>query len=387
MECSLNECGVCGSESVAAFCENCNFRICKNCFHVHKKSTKLFKNHRAFLIETTQPILGQGFAGHNSRKVSKHSSGDIHTHKCATHATENLAFFCSDHSDTLCGRCVVSCHKLCKIVDLFEVNIDDEEVTACKSHLHDLAEKFKRAANKIDQNTTDNKTCKQEFLKELQQLRIDVNTWFDCLQSKCEKQYSETFETNTERLTRVRTSCNELEKRIEDHQELIDSLLTQNHVKKLYVVLNKMKQEIVEINSKLTWLDTESSFTELNFKRSSGIHKLLNDKMFDIGGLEESCSGSDEISEGPLSSITVSGRKEHTNIIFISSDKIILSNRLSDLKLICCTQYVLGFKEGSRMGAQFKRQYDCNGKDLQIWTLRGNAGTEEQDKKHGQKRS
>ena len=291
--------------SVVAFCENCNLRICETCFHMHKRSTKLFQNHVAFLIKTTKPTLDQNIAGDVAREVSQQNSVDVHTLKYATHKTEKVIFFCSDHLDTLCGRCVVSCHKLCKIVDLFEVNIDDEEVTACKSHLHDLAEKFKRAANKIDQNTTDNKTCKQEFLKELQQLRIDVNTWFDCLQSKCEKQYSETFETNTERLTRVRTSCNELEKRIEDHQELIDSLLTQNHVRKLYVVLNKMKQEIVEINSKLTWLDTESSFTELNFKRSSGIHKLLNDKMFDIGGLEESCSGSDEISEGPLSSITV----------------------------------------------------------------------------------
>ncbi|KAH3805248.1 hypothetical protein DPMN_133545 [Dreissena polymorpha] len=273
MECSLNECGVCGSGSVVAFCENCNFRICETCFHKHKRSTKLFQNHVAFLIETTKPTLDQNIAGDVTREVSKQNSGDVHTLKCATHTTENVIFFCSDHSDTLCGRCVVSCHKLCKIVDLFEVNIDDEEVTACKSHLQDLADKLKCAANKIDKNTTDNKTCKQEFMKELQQLRIDVNTWFDGLQSKCEKQYSETFETNTERFTRVQTFCNELGKRIEDHQELIDSLLTQNHVKQLYVLLNKVKQEIVEINSKLTWLDTESSFKEYNFKRSSCIQK------------------------------------------------------------------------------------------------------------------
>ncbi|KAH3715078.1 hypothetical protein DPMN_057782 [Dreissena polymorpha] len=29
-----------------------------------------------------------------------------------------------------------------------------------------------------------------------------------------------------------------------------------------------------------------------------------------------------------------------------------------DLRLICCKKYVLGFKEGSRMEAQFIRQYD-----------------------------
>ncbi|KAH3779963.1 hypothetical protein DPMN_157772 [Dreissena polymorpha] len=39
-----------------------------------------------------------------------------------------------------------------------------------------------------------------------------------------------------------------------------------------------------------------------------------------------------------------------------------LSNCLSDLRLIFCTKYVLGFKEGSRMGAHIKRQYDCKGR-------------------------
>ncbi|KAH3805247.1 hypothetical protein DPMN_133544 [Dreissena polymorpha] len=105
-----------------------------------------------------------------------------------------------------------------KFQKVTKVNVDDVEVIACKSHFEDLADKLKCAANKIDQNTTDNKTCKQEFLKELQQLRIDVNTRFECLQSKCEKQCSQTFETNTERLARVRTCCNELKKRIENHQ-------------------------------------------------------------------------------------------------------------------------------------------------------------------------
>ncbi|KAH3713131.1 hypothetical protein DPMN_072914 [Dreissena polymorpha] len=37
----------------------------------------------------------------------------------------------------------------------------------------------------------------------------------------------------------------------------------------------------------------------------------------------------------------------------------LLSKCMSDLRLICCTKYVLGFKESSRMGAQFLRQYDC----------------------------
>ncbi|KAH3871280.1 hypothetical protein DPMN_034476 [Dreissena polymorpha] len=32
-----------------------------------------------------------------------------------------------------------------------------------------------------------------------------------------------------------------------------------------------------------------------------------------------------------------------------------------DLRLICCTKYVLGFKEGSRMEAQFVRQYGYKG--------------------------
>jgi len=45
----------------------------------------------------------------------------------------------------------------------------------------------------------------------------------------------------------------------------------------------------------------------------------------------------------------------------------ILSNCLSDLRLICCTKYVLGFKEGSRMGAQFIRQYDCKGRISRFW--------------------
>ncbi|KAH3868706.1 hypothetical protein DPMN_031858 [Dreissena polymorpha] len=40
----------------------------------------------------------------------------------------------------------------------------------------------------------------------------------------------------------------------------------------------------------------------------------------------------------------------------------ILSNFLSDLRLICCTKSVLGFKEGNMIGAQFIRQYDCKGR-------------------------
>ncbi|KAH3805270.1 E3 ubiquitin-protein ligase DTX3L-like [Dreissena polymorpha] len=107
-----------------------------------------------------------------------------------------------------------------------------------------------------------------------------------------------------------------------------------------------MKQEIVEINSKLTWLDTESSFTELNFKRSSGIHKLLNDRMFDIGGLEESCSGSDEISEGPLSSITVSS--EELNEQCIICMKVICNpKKLKCGHIFCgeCINQSLRFKQ------------------------------------------
>ncbi|KAH3805239.1 hypothetical protein DPMN_133536 [Dreissena polymorpha] len=309
MECSLNECGVCGSESVVAFCKNCNFRICENCFHMHRRSTKLFHNHVAFLIETTKPTLHQTIAGDDAREVSKQNSGDVHTLKCTTHTTENVIFFCSDHSYTLCGRCVVSSHKSCKIVDLFDVNVNDEEINTCTSHLRDLEEKLKSAANKIDQNTTYNQTCKDVFLNELQQVRADVNTWFDRLQSKYETHCSETFDTNNERFTKVQTVCNELMKRIEEHQESINTLLKQNHVKQLYILLNKVEQEIVEINSKLNLLEIESSFNEYKFKRSSGIQQLLNDTMFDIGDLDELCSGSDEISEGELSSITIADTK------------------------------------------------------------------------------
>jgi len=45
----------------------------------------------------------------------------------------------------------------------------------------------------------------------------------------------------------------------------------------------------------------------------------------------------------------------------------ILSNCLSDLRLIRCTKYVLGFKKGSGIGAQFIRQYDCKGRHSRLW--------------------
>ncbi|KAH3706581.1 hypothetical protein DPMN_065969 [Dreissena polymorpha] len=39
-----------------------------------------------------------------------------------------------------------------------------------------------------------------------------------------------------------------------------------------------------------------------------------------------------------------------------------ISNCLNDLRLVCFNQYVIGFKEGMRMGAQFIRQYVSKGK-------------------------
>ncbi|KAH3713182.1 hypothetical protein DPMN_072968 [Dreissena polymorpha] len=63
----------------------------------------------------------------------------------------------------------------------------------------------------------------------------------------------------------------------------------------------------------------------------------------------------------------------------------ILSNFLSDLRLICCTKYVLGFRQQD--GSSVHKTIRLPGKDLHILTPPGNAGTEEQDQKHCQKRS
>ncbi|KAH3849788.1 uncharacterized protein LOC127870730 [Dreissena polymorpha] len=305
MECSLNECGVCAAESVVAFCENCNFRICGSCFQMHKKSTKLFQNHVAFAIEETKQNLDICISENDVLQFLKQNSGDIHTHKCARHTTENLVLFCPDHIDTLCARCVVSFHKSCKLIDLFEVHVDEEEVSTCKSNLHDIEEELKSAENKIEKNTLKNKACKNEFLEELQQLRREVNKWFDHQQLKCGKQCSKTFETNGERLTKVQTFCKENRQRIQEHQELIDTLKAQNHVKRLYVVLNQIRKEIEQIKLKFNWLHNESGFNGYVFQRSNGLEQLLNVQTFDIGGLEEWCNGSDDISDDSLSSVMV----------------------------------------------------------------------------------
>ncbi|KAH3773933.1 B-box type zinc finger protein ncl-1-like [Dreissena polymorpha] len=305
MDCSLNECGVCASESVVAFCENCNFKICETCFQLHRKSTKLFQNHVAFLIDQTKTIIDESIAGDNTLAVSTESFGDINTHKCATHKTENLIFFCTEHTETLCGRCVFSSHKPCKVVDLFEVNVDDEEVHTCKSHLQNLVENLKSTENKIEKNKLENNACKQEFGTNLQRLRTEFINWFDRLQSKCEKQCIDTFETNAERLTQAQICCQEHIERIQKRQEFADILITKKHVKKLYILLNEVKKEIEEVKLKINWLNSASTFNSYIFKRSNCIEEFLNSHTFEIGGLEEWCSGSDELLDDS-SSLTVS---------------------------------------------------------------------------------
>ncbi|XP_052260736.1 uncharacterized protein LOC127864886 [Dreissena polymorpha] len=304
MDCSFNECGVCASESVVAFCENCNFGICETCFQNHKKPTKLFQNHVAFVIDLNQTNIDAGRADNQSCEAFKKISDDIHTHKCDKHPTENLVFFCEEHTETLCGRCIYSSHKSCKLVDLFEVTVDDDEVSACKAQLKSLAEILNSTDNRIEQNTNDNNACKLEFLNNLQKLRTELITWFDRLRIKCETQCSETFETYAERLTQVRTFSQNYIKRIQERQDLIDYLQTQNHVNKLYLLLNQVKQEIEEVKSTIKGLSVDSTFNGYVFKRSSGIEDLLNAHAFEIGGLEEWCSGSDEISDYTLSTLT-----------------------------------------------------------------------------------
>ncbi|XP_052224987.1 uncharacterized protein LOC127840618 [Dreissena polymorpha] len=169
------------------------------------------------------------------------------------------------------------------------------------SNLHDLEEQLKSTENKIQGNVDSNESCKQLFMKELKQLRTNVNKRFDRLQQKCEKQCSETFERNAKRLTHVRTICSGHRRNIKELKELIDNLLSQNHVQRLYVALRENQQNLLEVKRNLTMLDRESNFNEYAFKRNSGLQALFNDKLFDIGGLEESCTESDEIREYPAS--------------------------------------------------------------------------------------
>ncbi|KAH3722412.1 hypothetical protein DPMN_065371 [Dreissena polymorpha] len=56
-----------------------------------------------------------------------------------------------------------------------------------------------------------------------------------------------------------------------------------------------------------------------------------------------------------------------------------ISNCLNDPRLVCFAKYVLGFKEGRRMGAKVHMTIRLQGKDLQILTLQRNVGTEWQD--------
>ncbi|XP_052235905.1 uncharacterized protein LOC127847793 isoform X4 [Dreissena polymorpha] len=222
---------------------------------------------------------------------------DVHLQKCRHHGNENQIFYCSNHDDTICGRCLHAKHRQCESVDLFTVNVDESRKSETMTMLTAFEKEIEGYAITVKKDIELNDQCKSKAMHDVESFCTKMMTRLSDLKKDAERECTKKHEQNSDHLGQLVKKCNEEKLMVGQYKQLVEVLVQKKYNRHLYIEVCRIDRKKNEISARINSLITKRKRVEFSFRPNYKLAKLMCSQMNDIGKIEEQVNGSDEVSE------------------------------------------------------------------------------------------
>lgn len=300
------------TKSACVWCSECEEAICEDCVQRHRIQ-KATKNHKTILIEDYQqlPI----------------SILNIKL-ECGDH-NQKLDFYCSNHNEPCCTRCVSENHKDCRDLKPLPEVVEGVKSSAAFS---DLEDRVKDLSQVIGQTIQEKLNIKSELevqrnsiISEVEGARKAINIHLDKIQDKLlnnlttnEAQQRDNIDRLVGKLSKMQNSVNEIVYAVEKTKQHASNFQT-------FLGVNKWIIEIENHESEWKSAQSDQSMATVHLQmRMNPLLKKLEKDVFEFGKIEVNFS---------LQTKLALRKDKQGQELLISSPKSISEIELSKLSL------------------------------------------------------
>ena len=244
------------------FCPKCDTFICEMCLGNHWEDPKL-KNHT---------ILPAGIVPNTQAECPFKYPG------CTKHAGDTKYFYCIDHREMICSKCLYSTHQICTTTPLLNVcqRLGSADIKQFETVVDSLKQNVLSTKSSLESNVTDIEKQKENLIKHAKEER-------DKIISKAWKLYDNT-------VTMVSDTCEQKSARIAEQIMTLDNIIhsldetstgiTKNLNAKfgqtVFIKMQQIVEKVREYKSDIENMNKEIRKITVSFSPSSEILKFLS---------------------------------------------------------------------------------------------------------------
>ncbi|XP_076088149.1 uncharacterized protein LOC143058530 [Mytilus galloprovincialis] len=166
-------CGICSLRQITKtsehWCSECEEALCDEC-EEHHKLLKATRRHKPIPI--------------SSYKSLPSFIADINQ-SCVYH-NEQYQIYCNEHAIPLCLQCIND-HSKCNVTSIEKITMNIKtsgQFLDLESRLADLLQNIERIKKNRKANVTDIETLREQHVKEIKQIRVEINNHLDNLEKQ-----------------------------------------------------------------------------------------------------------------------------------------------------------------------------------------------------------